>query len=128
MRLLDSGQLRGSGQQLLVLVLLPAQPVAGGHLVGTLGLGLEPRLHRTAHVVVAAQAKREADVPEAELVLGEQLAKGPQALELGGPVEPVARRRARRIDQADALDVAEHPRRPARGLGSLVDGQRVHEA
>src|SRR5689334_7785283 len=125
MRLLGSGQLRGSGQELLVLVLLPQQPVAGGDLGGTLGLGLEPRLHRVAQLVVTAQAEGEADVPEADLVAGEQVAQGAQALELGGAVEPVTRIRPWRLDEPDALDVAQHARRPARGLGGLVDGQGV---
>src|SRR3954447_7496792 len=128
MRLLYSGQLRRSGQQLLVLVLLPAQPVAGRYLGGPLRLGLEPRLDRAAHLVVAPQAQGEPDVSEADLVLRQQLAQGPQALELRGAVQAVARRGARRLDEADALDVSQHARRPARGLGGLVDGEGVHEA
>ena len=55
----------------------------------------------------------------------EQLAEGPQPLELGGAVEPVAGRRALWLDEARTLDVAEHAGRPTGGLGSLVDGQGV---
>src|SRR4051794_25097482 len=46
----------GGGQELLVLALLPVHPVVGGHVLGTLGLGLEPRLHRIPEIPVAAHA------------------------------------------------------------------------
>ena len=44
----------------------------------------------------------------------------------GGAVEAVAGARALGLDQPDALDVAQHARRPAGGLRGLVDGQSVH--
>src|SRR3712207_5110308 len=55
----------------------------------------------------------------------QQLAQRAQPLELTGPVEPVARRRALWLDEARTLDVAQHAGGPAGGLGSLVDGQGV---
>ena len=57
----------------------------------------------------------------------EQLAQGAQALELGARRRGGSRTSERgRLDEADALDVAQHARRPAGGLRGLVDGQRVH--
>ena len=79
------------GEKPLVLLLLPAQPVAGRDVLGTRGLGLEPRVDRVAQRRLAAQAQREADVAEADVVEAvEQLAQGAQPLELRGAVEAVA--------------------------------------
>ena len=58
----------------------------------------------------------------------EQLAQGAQPLQLGRAVEAVAGRGAGGLDQPDALDVAQHARRPAGGLRRLVDRQGVHLA
>ena len=87
---------------------------------------LEPGLRGGAQAVVAAQAQREGEVGEPDVVLGEQLAQGAQALQLGRAVEAVAGLRARGLNEPDALDVAQHARRPARGLRSLVDREGVH--
>ena len=76
--------------------------------------------------VVAAQPQGEGEVGEPDVVLGEQLAQGAQALQLGRAVEAVAGLRARGLDEPDALDVAQHARRPARGLRRLVDREGVH--
>jgi hypothetical protein len=73
-----------------VLLLLEAQPVGGGDVGGTLGLGLEPAVDGGAKLRVRAQSRREGDVREPELLGFEQLAQGAQPLELGGPVEAVA--------------------------------------
>ena len=59
-------------------------------MLGTPGLGLEPRVDRAAQVGVAAQAEREADLGEADLEALQQLAQRAQALQLGGAVEAVA--------------------------------------
>ena len=77
---------------------------------------------------LAAQAQREGEVGEPDVVLVQQLAQRAQALELGRPVEAVAGRRAGGLDEPDALDVAQHARRPAGRLRRLVDRQRVHLA
>src|SRR4051794_2845443 len=66
------------GQEPLMLLLLPAQPVVCLHVLRTLGLGLEPRLHRVAELPLAAQAQREADLAQAHVVVAEQLAQGAQ--------------------------------------------------
>src|SRR5689334_21225736 len=109
-----------------MLVLLEAQPVAGGDVFGALRLGLEPRVDGGAQVGVDAQALGEAPLAQPDVGLLQQLAQPAQWLEPGRPVEPVAALRARRVEQADALDVAQHARRPARRLGRLVDGDGVH--
>ena len=85
--------------------------------------GLEPVLDGLAQLGVAAQAQREADVREADLEALQQLAQGAQALELLGAEEPVAGGRAAGLDEAGALDVAQHAGRPAGGLRCLVDGE-----
>ena len=81
---------------------------------------------REGRRVPLAQAPGEPDVGEGDAEAPEQLAEGAQALQLAGAVEPVAAVRSRGHDQARTLDVAEHSRRPARRLGRLVDGQRIH--
>ena len=73
-----------------------------------------------------AAAPGEGDVGQPQLVPLEQLAQRAQALQLGRAVEAVARAGARRLDQPDALDVAQHARRPAGRLCGLVDRQGVH--
>ena len=93
---------------------------------GTLGGRLEPAVDGAAQLGVGAQAQRERDVGEAELVALEQLAQRAQALQLGGAVEPVAGAGALGLDEPDALDVAQHARRPAGRLRGLVDRQGVH--
>src|SRR5918995_5827460 len=99
-----SGRRCGSGQEARVLVLLVAQPVAGGHVVGPGGGGRQPALDRPREGAVVAQAAGEPDLPEGDAVAVEQLAQGAQALELTGPVEAVAGAGAARLDEADALD------------------------
>ena len=47
-------------------------------------------------------------------------------LELCRAVQPVTRRRARGLDEPDALHVPQHARAPARGGSCLVDRQRGH--
>ena len=65
-----------------------------GTCSGRSGSGLEPVLGRGSQRVVAAQPQREREVGEPDLVLGEQLAQGAQALQLGRAVEAVAGLRA----------------------------------
>jgi hypothetical protein len=110
-----------------VLVLLEAQPVAGGDVVGALRLRLEPGVDGSPQLGVGAQTLGEALLAQADVEVLQQLAQRAQALELGGAVEPLAALRARGVEQADALDVTQHAGRPARRLGRLVDGEGVHE-
>src|SRR3954470_25034852 len=115
----------GEGEQALVLLLLPAEPVALVHALRLLGGRLEPGVDGVAHVRVVAQALGERDVGEPAVVLGEQLAQGAKPLQLCRAEDAVAGCRAVRLDQPDALQVAEHPGRPSGGLSRLVDGQAV---
>src|ERR1019366_8925409 len=87
-----------------------------------------PVVDRAAQLRLAAQTGREAELREPEAEAREQLAQRPQALQLGGPVEPVATGRAAQLEHPGALDVAQHARRPSGRLRSLVDRQSVHRA
>ena len=84
------GRRGGGGEQPLVLVLLPAQPVGRRDVLGAPGLGLEPGVDRAPQVGVAAQPAGEADLRQADLEALQQLAQRAQALQLGGAVEAVA--------------------------------------
>src|SRR3954453_7110274 len=113
----------GEREQALVLLLLPAQPVRGGDALRPPGRCVEPAVERVAQLAVLAQPLGERDVGEAAVEALEQLLQGAQALELLRTEDAVAGARAGRLDQADALEVAEHSRRPACGLRRLVDRQ-----
>src|SRR4051794_1947183 len=115
----------GECEQALVLLLLPAQPVALADALGALRRGFEPGVDGLAHPRVVAQALGERDVRERAVEPGQQLAQGAQALQLARSEHAVARVGPVRLDQPDALQVAEHSRRPASGLGRLVDRQSV---
>src|SRR4051812_10241378 len=115
----------GQSQQALVLLLLPAQPVAGTHALWALCRRLEPGVDRLAHPLVLAQPLGERHVREGALEPGQQLAQCAQALQLARSEDAVARVGPVRLDQPDALEVAEHSRRPAGRLSRFVDGQAV---
>src|SRR3954452_13862297 len=115
----------GQRQQALVLLLLPAQPVAGTHALWALCRRLEPGIDRLAHPLVLAQPLGERHVGEGALEPGQQLAQCAQALQLARSEDAVARVGPVRLDQPDALEVAEHSRRPAGRLSRFVDGQAV---
>ena len=112
----------------LVLLLLPAQPVVGGDVSGRRGSASNHSSTARAQLGVAAQAQREADVREAELEARRAArAASAGAAARAGAVQAVAGlASARGSTQPAALDVAQHPRRPAGRLGRLVDRQRVH--
>ena len=74
-----------------MLVLLPAQPVAGRDLLGTLRRAASHAPTAAAKLAVLAQAPGEADLGEGDAEALEQLAQGAQPLELARPVEAVAR-------------------------------------
>ncbi len=85
----------GLGEQALVLLLLEAQPVGRGHVLGLGRAGLEPRLNRVAQCGRRGSGEARSRRRRGSVVLGEQLAQRAQALQLAGPVEAVARLRAR---------------------------------
>ena len=99
---------------------------AGGTCSGRCGCAANHASIAAASSVVAAQALGEADVAEADVEPRHELAQRPQALQLGGSVQPVAGVRALGLDEPGTLDVAQHPRRPVRRLRSLLDRQGVH--
>src|SRR3954470_7554389 len=121
------GRLGGFGgrEQALVLLLLPAQPVALPYALGALRRSLEPAVDRLAHPLVVAQPLGERHVGEGAVEPGQQLAQGPETLQLARSEHAIARVGPVRLDEPDALQVAEHSGRPAGGLGRLVDGESV---
>ena len=109
---------------MLVLVLLVGEPVGVRDADRRRRLGLEPGVEVGREGLLPTKAQGEPDVSELEAVRLEQLAQGAQPLQLGRPVEPVARCRSGRFDQTELLDVTQHPRRPTRGRRCLVDRLR----
>src|SRR5689334_1826698 len=109
-----------------MLLLLPAQPVVGRDALGAARGGLEPGVELLAQPLVLAHALGEGHVGKTTVEALEQLAQGAQPLQLTRSEYAIARSGPRRLDQADALQIAQHSRRPAGCLGSLVDGQPVH--
>src|SRR5580693_10102362 len=120
---LGSGSRRA--QQSLVLLLLEAQPVLSAHMLGSRRLGGEPALDRLAQERLAFEPEREADLAEVQPVRVEQLAQGGETLQLRRAIQAVAGAGAIGLDEPDALDIAQHPRRPAGRGGRLVDRQRI---
>src|SRR2546423_4633468 len=116
----------GDAEQTLVLLLLPAQPVIGGDALRAPRGGLEPSVHSSAQLLVLAHALGEGHVREAAVEAGEQLPQRAQPLELLGAELAVAGPGPRWMNQTDALQIAQHARRPACGLRSLVDRQPIH--
>src|SRR3954468_15465354 len=115
----------GKCEQTLLLLLLPAQPVTLLDALGTLCGRFEPGVDRLAHPLFLAQPLGERDVRERAVEPGQQLAQGPETLQLARSEHAIARVCPVRLDQPDALQVAEHSRRPTGGLGRLVDSQAV---
>src|SRR4051794_34141258 len=70
----------GGVKQTLVLVLLPAEPVGGGDVLGAKGRLLEPALNRVAKVGVGAHSLGECHVREPAVETLEQLAQRAQPL------------------------------------------------
>src|SRR5215210_5361229 len=83
-------------------------------------------LERGAQLRVGGVALGERHIGQRAVEPGEQLAQRTQTLQLAGPEDAVALRRARRLDQAGALYVAQHSRRPAGRLRCLVDREPLH--
>src|SRR5437762_1083095 len=74
----------------------------------------------------AAEARREGDVGELDPEAPAQLAQRVQLIHLAEPVEPEAAGASPRDDESRALEIPEHPRRPARPGGGVADGESVH--
>ena len=110
-----------------MLLLLPAQPVVGGN-VRRDGAGSASSHASTAcaQLGVAAQAQGEARRRRGRC----RARRAARAGCAGAGARPGRRGGSRTpsagLDQPDALDVAQHARRPAGGLRGLVDRQRVH--
>src|SRR4051794_29788922 len=105
----------GDAEQSLVLLLFPGEPVIRGDALRAPRGSLEPCVDRLLELVLLAHALGECDVGEAAVEAVQKLAQRPQPLELLGPELAVAGPGARGLDQAHALEVAQHSRRPARG-------------
>src|SRR5215213_6873679 len=109
-----------------MLSLLPKEPVARVHALRKRRPFLEPAVEGGAQLRIGGVALGERDVGEGAVEPGEQLAQRAQALQLARPEDAVALRRALRLDQARALYVAQHSRRPTGRLSGLVDGEPLH--
>ena len=68
-----------------MLALLPAEPFVGRDVVGALRMGGQPLFDGGLQLGVVAQAAREPDLGEPDLMALEQVAQRAQALELPGP-------------------------------------------
>src|SRR5205085_3847327 len=112
----------GDAEQALVLLLLPAQPVIRGDALRATRRVLEPRVHGLLELLVLAHSLGERHVREPAIEAVQELAQRAQQLELLGTEGAIAGPGPRRLDQADALEIAQHSRRPPRGFRSLVDG------
>ena len=117
----------GGGQQRSCFSCSKRSQSSGADVLGPARLGLEPALDGVAQVgarraIRAAKATSES--PTSKRASSSLSVRSRWSS--GGSVEPVARRRAGRRDQPGPLDVAQHPRRPARRLRRLVDRQSIH--
>ena len=115
----------GGVEQALVLLLLPAQPVGGGHVVGTLGLGLEPGsvASRSSGSRRRREAKARSDRPRSCSSAARAACAGAAARpgRRGGSRTPTGRARPARRARRSAASAA-----TTRGLRRLVDRQCVH--
>src|SRR5437763_12562501 len=100
----------GDAEQTLVLLLLPAQPVIRGDALRAPRCVLEPRVHSLLEPLVLAHALGEGHVREAAIEAVQELSQRAQQLELLGTEGAIAGPGPRRLDQADALEVAQHSR------------------
>src|SRR5581483_2320110 len=83
----------------------------------------EPAVDRAPQLRFASEAPCEGQVLEVEPEAAAQVAQGPQPVQLGEAVDPVAGARPRRNDEPVLLEIPEHPRRPAGLGGGGADGQ-----
>src|SRR5262245_52847362 len=94
------------GEQPLVLALLPVERVDAAPV--------QPRRDGGSQVGLAPQACCERDVVDADREALPELPQGAELVQLPQPVGAIARAGPVRDDEAGVLEVAEHPRRPAR--------------
>src|SRR5262245_52544308 len=106
------------GEQALVLALLPFEGIE-------LRSG-KPGVHRGPQRSLTPQSCRKGHVRELDPEPAQQLAKAAELVQLAKAVQPVTRRRSGRSDERRALDVAEHPGRPARERRGLPDRSLLH--
>src|SRR5438067_8808176 len=99
------------GQKLLVLALLPVERVNSATV--------QPRVERPPQVGLATQPCGERDVADVDAKAPPQLPQRTQLIELAETVRAIPGRRPRRDDEACRLEVAQHPRRPARLFGGV---------
>src|SRR6266480_1322024 len=109
---------RLGGQEPLVLALLP---VEGGQLVTC-----QPGLYCRSQLRLALEPSCESDVGELHVVAPAELPQGAELIELEEPVQAIAGPIPPGEDEPCALEVAEHPRRPARLGGGFPHGDSVH--
>src|SRR5689334_6378308 len=83
----------------------------------------EPVVDGTPQLGLTAQPRREHEVGDLEIECPPQLGERPELVQLPEAVTPVAGRGAARDDEPEALEIAEHPRRPARVRPRLPDLQ-----
>ena len=107
-------------EQPLVLALLP---VEGGELCPG-----EPCLNSRLQSRLVLEPDHERELVDADAEPAAKIGEGPELIELEQPLLAVAARTPGRNDDAGALQVAEHPRRPAGSCGGLADGQRLHRS
>src|SRR5262245_2635917 len=100
-----------SDEQALVLSLLPVERVDAAPV--------QPGLQRCTELGLAPEPRCERDLVEVDAIAPPQLAQRPQLVQLAQSVLAVAGARASGDDEPGRLEVAEHPRRPARCLGGV---------
>src|SRR3954451_20637342 len=111
-----------------MLLLLVVEPVRRADVLRLFWFLGEPAGYRILELGLLAHALGKRDVRRPKAVPVEQLAQRAQALKLSGPVDPVARPVSWRLDQAHALEITHHSRRPTGRLGCLVDREPLHRA
>src|SRR3954447_17112036 len=105
---LSRGSVERSGdKQPLVLALLPLDP--GACVIA----GCEPGIDGLSKVGLSAQPTCKRELGELEPEASPQVAKRPQPVQLGQPVEPVTRHGAPGNDEPLTLEIPQHARRPA---------------
>src|SRR5579862_236551 len=108
------------GQEPLVLALFPVDPSTGVARGGATALDSAPELG------FPSEAGGERQLVDAEPEAPPQLRERAQLVQLAEAVGSVARRRSPWHEKTLALEVAQHPRRPAALPRCLADRQRRH--
>src|SRR5204863_7767957 len=104
------------GEEPLVLALLPVERIDAA--------AVEPRVERGAEIWLPSQARSEDDVSDLERKPSPQLPQRPELVQLAQVVRAVAGPRPGGDDEPGRLQIAEHPRRPARAFCCLAHAHR----